>query len=742
MKWQRRLHGNGSVYTQIKQLQQESMPWLLGLGLCLSSPVWAQNAAATVDINVAAGRHAINPFIYGVAYGTQEQLADLNAPLNRRGGNATSRYNWKLNAANRANDYYFESLPYSSPEPGGEADAFIQSTRAAGAEPLITIPLVGWVANLGPGRAKMCSYSVAKYGAQQDSDRAYYPDAGNGVLASGQNIVNDPADANVASTPEFQKGWVEHLLARWGGAANGGQRFYIMDNEPSLWHQTHRDAQPVGLTMKELRDKHLAHAAMVKSVDPAALIMGPEEWGWSGFLYSGYDHQEGPKSGYTRYPDREANGDWDYLPWLLDQFHKHEQSTGQRLLDVFTVHYYPQGGEFSTDTSSAMQLRRNRSTRSLWDANYVDETWINDKVRLVPRLKEWVATYYPDTAVGITEYNWGAEGHINGATTQAEILGIFGREGLDYAARWETPAATTPTYKAMKLYRNYDGLKSTFGDTSVACAVANPDNLSAFAAERGSDGALTVMVISKVLSGDTAVTLNVSGFSSGQKAQVWQLTSANAITPLADLAVEAGVVKTSVPSQSVTLIVLPSGSATGNQPPVAKLTATPTSGPAPLVTAFDAAGSADPDGTLESHAWNFGDGTQATGATASHTYTRGGTFTVTLTVKDNRGATASATTTVQVTATTLETPTSFYAQRSGQDITLRWTDTSQSEEGFLVERGVTSWPIDFQEVGRVGANVRAFVDKQVPSGNYFYRVRAFKGALLSEPSNMDGTQVP
>ncbi|WP_434387455.1 hypothetical protein [Melittangium boletus] len=85
MKWQRRLHGNGSVYTQIKQFQQGSMPWLLGLGLCLSSPVWAQNAAATVDINVAAGRHAINPFIYGVAYGTQEQLADLNAPLNRRG---------------------------------------------------------------------------------------------------------------------------------------------------------------------------------------------------------------------------------------------------------------------------------------------------------------------------------------------------------------------------------------------------------------------------------------------------------------------------------------------------------------------------------------------------------------------------------------------------------------------------------------------------------------------------------
>ena len=58
---------------------------------------------------------------------------------------------------------------------------------------------------------------------------------------------------------------------------------------------------------------------------------------------------------------------------------------------------------------------------------------------LIPRMKNWVATYYPGTKIGITEYNWGAEGHINGATAQADILGIFGREGLDLATRWTTP---------------------------------------------------------------------------------------------------------------------------------------------------------------------------------------------------------------------------------------------------------------------------------------------------------------
>ena len=88
---------------------------------------------------------------------------------------------------------------------------------------------------------------------------------------------------------------------------------------------------------------------------------------------------------------------------------------------------------------------------------------------------------------------------MNGATTQADIWGIFGREGLDLANRWTTPATDSPTYLAMKMYRNYDGNGSAFGDTSVGASVANPDQVSAFASIRASDGALTVMVVNKNL---------------------------------------------------------------------------------------------------------------------------------------------------------------------------------------------------------------------------------------------------
>ncbi|MFI5041916.1 MAG: FG-GAP-like repeat-containing protein [Acidimicrobiales bacterium] len=204
-----------------------------------------------------------------------------------------------------------------------------------------------------------------------------------------------------------------------------------------------------------------------------------------------------------------------------------------------------------------MQLRRNRSTRSLWDPAYVDETWIADVVRLVPRLRQWVATSYPGTRTAITEYNWGAEGHINGATAQADVLGIFGREGLDMATRWVIPDASTPTYKAIKLFRNYDGAGGAFGDTSLRASVPNPDELSAFAAVRASDGALTVMVVNKVLSGTTPVTVSLAAFAPGAAAQAWQLTSANAIRRLADVPVAGAGLSLTVPAQSVTLLVVP-----------------------------------------------------------------------------------------------------------------------------------------------------------------------------------------
>ena len=524
-------------------------------GALALGPAAAVSAQVTVSVDAGADQHPIDPRIYGVAFADAATLQDLNAPLNRYGGNTSSRYYWLENIDNRGADYYFESLVFSPDVPGEKGDSFISDTRAGGAEPMLTIPMADWIAKAGPGHTDTWSFSEIKYGTQQSTD-PYRPDAGNGVLVNGTPITwNDPNDANLPNSSAIQQDWFQHVVGTWGPASAGGLNYWFYDNEASIWFATHRDVVRQGKTMDEFLALMLDYGSKARAADPSATLLGPEEWGWLGYLWSGYDQWYAPNNGWQT-PDRDAHGGIDYVAYLLQQLHQHETSTGERLLDVFTLHFYPQGGEFGNDTSTATQLLRNRSTRGLWDPNYLNESWIDDYVKLIPRMKDWVATYYPGLKTGITEYNWGAEGHMNGATTQADVLGIFGREGLDLATRWTVPGSSTPTYKAMRLFRNYDGSHSGFGDVSVRATAPDPDSLSAFAARRSSDGALTVMLVDKALSGSTPLTLSLAGFSPGGAAQVWRL-AAGAITHPADIPITGSGLSTTLPAPSVTLLVIP-----------------------------------------------------------------------------------------------------------------------------------------------------------------------------------------
>src|SRR4029079_15819832 len=177
----------------------------------------AQNPAVNINVDAAANRHAINPNVYGVAHASTAQWNDLNSPLNRNGGNNTSRYNWQLNADNRGNDWYYESIGDTSSVAGERGDTFIFNAKAANAQAMLTFPMVGWVAKLRSNRNKLASFSINKYGAQTGNDWQWFPDAGNGILTSGQFVAgNDPNDANVASNSTFQQQWAQHLVTRCG----------------------------------------------------------------------------------------------------------------------------------------------------------------------------------------------------------------------------------------------------------------------------------------------------------------------------------------------------------------------------------------------------------------------------------------------------------------------------------------------------------------------------------------------
>ena len=561
--------------------QRISTPFLLLLTIVALALVAAPDrdaSAATgpaLSINAGANQHAISPLIYGMNFADAALAQDLRLPVNRWGGNSTTRYNWQLDVHNTGSDYYFENIPdgNSTTLPNDStADRFIERDRGTNIQTLLTMPLIGWTPSTRKDNHPYdCGFKVSTYGGQDGVDSQWDPDCGNGLNGGAPITGNDPSDTSVAIGPTFVQDWVRHLIGRYGTAAQGGVKFYNLDNEPGLWDETHRDVHPALPTYDELTDHGKQYAAAIKVVDPGALTLGPVQDGWTRYFYSSYGTY--PDTAAQQDRDSPSHGGKPFVEWYLQQMAAYENTNNTRLLDYFDLHYYPQtpGVSLSPVGDAATQANRLESTRSLWDPDWVDESWIpstgeatavngvgvDGAIQLIPRMRDWVAKNYPGTKLAISEYNWGALDSMNGALAQADVLGIFGREGLELATLWAPPAPTDPGAFAFRMYRNYDGQGAAFGDTSVSASSADQGQLAVYAARRGGDGALTLMIINKS-AGSLTSQISLAGFTSSGTAQVYRYstTNLNAIVREADQLVGSSFSAT-FPAGSITLMVLP-----------------------------------------------------------------------------------------------------------------------------------------------------------------------------------------
>jgi uncharacterized protein (TIGR03437 family) len=555
-----------------------------------------------VDVN--AGRHPISPDIYGINFywdlgssGDPQAAAylaaapDLRATARRWGGNSTSTYHWKLDLDNLDNDWFYETLPNSvnaAKLPDGSSfNQFADQARITGGKIVATIPVLGW---LPKARAEACSYDIRKYGSQCKMDPyAQYHTAkcGDGIVydtACGDPnatdgklprnpvyIKNDPTDTYAQTDESLQADWVRYTISRYGKSAQGGIAVWSLDNEPIWWDSTHRDIHPNPYTYDELLSLDTRYAAAIKQADPTALVSGPVGDNWSSLWFSKADIVAGQARGnYWSNPvDRNAHGGVALLPWYLQQMRTYEQQHGVRILDYLDQHAYlaPANVAFSSAGSAATQALRLQSTRVFWDPTYTvtGDYWIRDvdqngapvAPQFIPRLRGIVAQNYPGTKIALTEYNWGALDDINGALAQADLLGIFGREGLDMATLWGPPKSTDPGAFAFRMYRNYDGIGGSFGETGVQAASADQSQLSVYAAVR-SNSNLTVMVINKTGS-DLSSVLSLANFAPAVAAKAWSYSPANlkAIVLQADVAVSGGSLTAIFPANSITLLSIP-----------------------------------------------------------------------------------------------------------------------------------------------------------------------------------------
>ncbi|MGB3265367.1 MAG: glycoside hydrolase family 44 protein [Microcoleus sp.] len=520
------------------------------------SPI-AQTANLTLSVDVTADRHSISPDIYGMNdYALDPAIAkELRIPVERWGANHTSRYNWLVDSSNSGDDFFFVGGgDNKNPIPGDSIDKIVNTNRKNGSKSIVTIPMIGYVNKLSIWN---CGFRVAKYGAQEKTNPYIFPEedkCGNGKRPDGSLITdNNRLDVSIVSDAAFQKAWVQHLVKTHGTAESGGVQIYQMDNEPSGWGNTHRDVHPEATSYDELRDRTYQYASMVKAADPTAKVLGPSDFGWPVYVDSGVKG------------DREKHGGVWFARWYLQQMRAYEQQKGVRILDYFDEHYYPVVDDLCVANCPAgdakTQAARLRSTRSLWDSTYTDESWIgksNPPLTIIPRFRDWVKQDYPGTKVAITEYNWGGLESINGALAQADVLGIFGREQLDLATLWGPPKSSEPGSYAFRTYLNYDGKGSKYGDTWVRSHSTDQELLSIYGSQRTNDGALTLVIINKTSQKLTG-NLSLKGFNPAAKAQVYTYSEANlrAIVRQDDLAVSGAGFKATYPANSITLVAIP-----------------------------------------------------------------------------------------------------------------------------------------------------------------------------------------
>jgi hypothetical protein len=460
-------------------------------------------------VDCKSGGQPVSPTIYGIAFADADK--DLGATAFRWGGNTTSRYNWKIGAWNTTYSWFWQNIKIDS------HDVFLGKAQQLGGRAAVTVPIMGWVAK----DTTSASFPVSVFGPQEKTDPDHH-DFGNGMKPDGHTPIKpgEPTRTSVKLTPEEVGQWVAKMKGR-------GVYEYILDNEPGLWNTTHRDVHPEPMTYDELLEKTIAYATAIRKADPSALIAGPASYGWWEYFYSTKDHDEG----FHSKPDRKAHGDTPLLAWWLQKIAEHEKKNGIKLLDVLDVHIYPQadgvqfsdgqGGDGGGNTDRATNERRFRTTRSLWDRAYEDESWIKDNVYLIPRMKDIIAQNHPGLGFQIGEYNFGAEHHIAGAVALAEALGRFALYGVSHAFYWTYPKKPKPAYWAFRAFRNYDGAGGHFQDRIVPTSAPAGASLYASRDESGKKWVIIALNFSADRPEDATIALNGCATPSAIKSFVY-----------------------------------------------------------------------------------------------------------------------------------------------------------------------------------------------------------------------------
>ncbi len=477
----------------------------------------AADVTFTLDSSQQARR--ISPFVYGYNAATFE-VAPAGATLLRLGGSRWTAYNWETNASNGGalSGFQNDKALSASSTPGEAIRPSVASAQAKPGAIVVTIPTQGWVAADSTGAVDL---------SRPISDRFLH-----GVPRKGGafSATPDLTDKTVSQ---------DELAAFLDGAFPASRTdplrpiYFALDHEPDLWTSAHAEIQRTPTRYAELLPKIVATAAALKDAVPTSLVFGSVNYGFSGLL----NLQVAPDASAHGYPDL-----W-WIGWYLQQIKSAGDLLGRRIVDVLDLHWRSeaQGGGIritGSETWPSVVSARVQAPRSLWDPGYVEDSYITNDIlsfssdhaiHIIGRLRTFIDGAYPGTRISFSEYNHGGEGDISGGIAEADVLGIFGREGVFAGAYLPLTASPAFIHGAFHAFRDYDGAGAAFGNVSFQASSSDVSRASVYASiDAGHPERVVAVAINRSTSAIDAA-FKLSHTQLFTQAKGWQLTAASPI---------------------------------------------------------------------------------------------------------------------------------------------------------------------------------------------------------------------
>jgi mannan endo-1,4-beta-mannosidase len=543
-----------------------------------------------------SGPTRVSDYVYGInGFGAFVQQ-QTRWGLIRQGGNAYTDWNWTTNFSNSGADYCFNQNPGA-----GGANALagalvdtgdsLPAAQAKGEAYLATVPILDFVSSDlvnnpygGNPNGPQCPGSSTcgnpysdntgnlDFASRNPSSAAFvanHPTKGSALCACpGPSCGSSCTVGHTGAV--YQDEFVNYLKVNYGAA---GPVFFEMDNEPNYWASTHPEVwgswtgavpcqQDQLTTFDDIVTRNVTYAAAVKSAWPQALVFGPVV-AQDGVIYA---------RSYT-----DPHLPTTFTDYYLQQMAQASASAGHPLLDVYDVHWYTSG---SNAGSQCVQ-----NPRLFWDPAYTslsaaqtdaidfgystsefDTNWYPRKI--IPRLLGKISSAYASAGtaapgLSFSEYNAGCELSIEGGVAEADLLGVFGREGAFAAMAWPLQTVSgNYLVAAYDAYRNYDGQGAVVGDTAIGASTDNVDQSSVYAFAHSGDASAVDLVAINKTSGALTASITLAHAPGLTQAAAYHLVNGStAVVPAGAVAAPtcAGGTCTfsyTMPAMSVTTLVL------------------------------------------------------------------------------------------------------------------------------------------------------------------------------------------